>query len=634
MGDDNTELDYPTMEEIGNPNLQQNGAQPLEGAMNEEGVEDPNLQQNQPQHGEQSSEGAVNEEKLTAEELPPKKLAEMQLTVEELRMVANAKEENRNIMQQIVDNQLKKLEEISKAVYDDERVRHLDFREAKEKFDELSEALFMLDLAAEDAAYQANQQEERYKKACAIAAGEKLEEKKDPALNMEYPDQDQLHEEDERKKNPILDEGDLDALHRDVEEQKKDADKLRAARSDAMKKANQLNAKAQEIINRLGYYDERQRTLELADIDAELAKQEQLAHYLTRQIEDADRWAEKFQEAYEQAKQIAEESKLSENLELPGQDEVLNKQPEPDKQEIQNEEDAPVVANYKRSVAAAEEAKTQYTDAKMAIASLSQYIEILQTKSPKELQGNDDIIPMAYVQDGLQKRLRLLPEKKQALEQALVAQKEAEQALAQAKKEYIRRDMYETLFEHWNKIGDANDHYTDPDKGPSRRSGLGKHVENLYGAYYNRHDSQEWLDMLEALGDVKIGAYLDRWHNSAGEYYYNSEEMDELRQQINQAIKQTQKYVDYKKGSFATKLGIGQGTEYLREARGALEELWKIQTSLDAMDRKYKECAQAADKKFDPKPPKKPKVANPQQRTSSVKKQPNINKSKGFGPHI
>ncbi len=635
MGDDNTELDFPTVEEIGNLNHQQNqpqnGAQHLEGAMNEEGIEDPNLQQNQPQNGEQPSEGAVNEEKLT-----PEKVAELKTTVEQYQFEAKMKANARDMMRAAVNEQLEEMKRISGAVYRDERVRHLDFEEAKDKYDYLSTVLFTLELAAEDAAYQAGQQEKRYKRARDIADGKEPEKEEDPALNREYPDQDQLREEDERKKNPILDESELDALHRDAEDQKKDAKNLREALEAVRERINELNDKAREIIDRLGYYtDERYRKLDLSDIDAELMKQEQIAQHLTERIEDADDWAQKLNDAYAQAKAIAEESQLSKNLEFPEQDEVLNKQTEPDEQEIQNEVDALELAKYKQSVAKVEAAKEQYIDARMAIVSISQYIEILKTKSPEEQQGKGGAIPMDAVQGDLDKRLTLLPGQKQALEQALEEQKEAEQMLAQAKKEYIRRDMDDTLRYHWNAICDANAHYVEPDNGSAQRSGLDRHIRNLYGAFYNRHDSQEWKDMLKALGDVKIEASYDRWREAAGDYHYDIKEMDELSRQVDLAILQTQKYVDYKSGSLSAQWGIGQGAKYLREARGALEELRKIQTSLNEMDKQYQKCTLAADKRYDPKPTKKPKANRSQQRTSFSRKEQNLNRNMGgFGPHI
>lgn len=298
MGDDNTELDYPTVEEIGNLNPQQN----------------------QPQNGEQPSEGAVNEEKLT-----PEKVAELKTTEEQYQFEAKVKANARDMMRAAVNEQLKEMERIAGAVYRDERVRHLDFEEAKDKYDYLSKALFTLELVAEDAAYQAGQQEKRYKRARDIADGKKPEKEEDPALNREYPDQDQLREEDERKKNPVLDESELDALHRDAEAQKKDAKNLREALGAVRKRINELNNKAREIIDRLGYYtDERYRKLDLSEIDAELMKQEQIAQHLTERIEDADDWA-----------------------------------------------------------------KELYIDARMAIVSLSQYIKILKTKSPEEQQGRE-----------------------------------------------------------------------------------------------------------------------------------------------------------------------------------------------------------------------------------------------------
>ncbi len=552
-------------------------------------------------------------------------------------MVANAKKENRDIMQAAVNEQLAKLEKISNASYKDERVRHLDFNEAKEKFDQLSTALFMLDLAAEDAAYQAGQQEKRYKRACAIAAGEEPEAEEEPAINQEYPDQDQLREEDERKKSPILDEGDLDALRRDAEGQKKDAESLRDALGAVRKRINNLNKKAREIIDRLGYYtDERHRALDLSDIDAELAKQEQIAQHLTERIEDADDWAQKLYEAYEQAKVIAEESKLSENLEFPEQDEVLNKQTEPDEQEIQNEVDVPELAKYKQIVAKVEAAKERYTDARMAIVSLSQYVEILKTKSLEEQQGKGGIIPMDVAQEDLETRREKLPQFKRTLEQALSEQKEAEQILAQAKKDHIKWDMSDTLREHWDKVCEANRSETFPiENAPAQYSGLSVHIGKLYGAFSNRHDSQEWTDMLKALGELNIEAHFDRWRESAGDYHYDSKEMGELRRQVDYAIEKTQKYVDYKQNTLLVKLGIGQGSEYLREAQGALGYLTTIQNSLNEMDKQYQKCAQAADERYDPKPPKKSQVDQSQQRKSFSRRQPNPNRNMGgFGPHM
>jgi hypothetical protein len=207
--------------------------------------------------------------------------------------------------------------------------------------------------------------------------------------------------------------------------------------------------------------------------------------------------------------------------------------------------------------------------------------------------------------------------------------------LAQAKKEYIRRNMNETLRENWDAICDANAPDVKPDNGSAQRSGLRGHIGNLYGAFYNRHDSQEWTNMLKALGKLNIDAHFDRWRKPAGDYHYDIKEMDELSQQVDLAIQKTQKYVDYKSGSLSAQWGIGQGAKYLREARGALEELRKIQTSLNEMDKQYQKCAQAADKRYDPKPTKKPNADRSQQKTGFSRKQPNPNRNMGgFGPHI
>ncbi len=591
-----------------------------DGQANAQGIPE----QNQPQHGQQTTgqqedrapiEGALDDETLAA----------LKADAEEVRRGAEAKQQAVEEMRRAVEEQLARMNQIAYGPAYDERSRQLNLSEGQEKLNQLNQELFQLELAAEDAAHLAGEYENTYKQAWNIAHGIEPQGESNPVEEQELPDSDDLRRDEDRQNAGIMSEHELEELNRAAEAQQKEADRLHGDIQNAYQEAEQLDAQANEIVNRLGYYDdERRRKLDLGDVNTALAQTEQRIQNLMRQAEEAGQRARELRQQYEESKRNAEQYNQLQDEGFP-EEEVEPNDP--------NAHD-PIAKELAEQETRTREA---YELARGQMLWIYSMIEQHQEKSPEERKADD--IPLDVLQNGLKTWSQKLPDLKEAMEKAQTDILEHREYL---KKNYIRREMTDPVRDQLDKIMTLNYNQDDPDdNGPKPVTGLSVHAGRLEDANANRHGSQQWRDMHKALSELKLDEKLKalQMAHTMAELDYDGEQINELRSSVDLAVEHTRRYVDYKSGTFLVKMGIGRGSEYLNEAQAALKYLRDIQACIQTMDKQYAEVAENAKAQFDPKPAAVPEEPKPQQvntapRTSLNRNVTNVRNKGNVGPHI
>ena len=458
------------------------------------------------------------EERALKSALNEQERASMKAAAEEYRFVAEAKWAAYEAMKKAVEEQLAKMKKIANGPTRDERVRRLTLAEEMETFGQLNKALFHLALAAEDADHWAGEFEKGFTQAQDAANGIEPQAEQYPLADQEFPDMGDLQRDEERKQNGILSEHELEELQQSAEAQQEEANRLRDAIQAARQEADRLDARAHEIVEILGYYsDERARTLDLGDVNTALAQTEQRIQALMRQAADADRRAAELKRQYEESKKCAEqydqlqdEGFPEEEVEPNGQDELAK---------ALAEKEAPTTEVY-------EMARSQMIQLQTAI-------DLTNKKRPEERSRED--IPLDVLQDALNRWSKDLPGLRTAMEKAkeearkhqLEVEREKAEKLARDKKDYIRSWMSNTVGEQLDRITELYCHQDDPDGGPEAPpiTGLSVRADKLRAGNADRHGSQEWNKMFEALSDLDLeGPLRDlRCAHVAGELDYDGE---------------------------------------------------------------------------------------------------------------
>ncbi len=569
--------------------------------------------------------GALNEQELAA----------MKAAAEEYRFVAEAKRAAYEAMKKAVEEQLAKMKKIANGPTRDERVRKMTLADEMKTFDQLNKALFHLALAAEDADHWAGEMEKGFTQAQDAANGIEPQVEQYPLADQEFPDMGDLQRDEERRRNGILSEHELEELQQSAEAQQEEANRLRDAIQAARQEADRLDARAHEIVEILGYYrDERARKLDLGDVNTALAQTEQRIQTLMQQAAEADRRAEELKRQYEESKKCAEQYDQLQDEGFP-EEEVEPNEP--------NGQDELAKALAEKEAQATE----VYEMARSQMIQIQTAIDLTNKKPPEQRAGD---IPLDVLQDALNRWTRDLPGLRTAMEKAkeearkhqLEVEREKAEKLARDKKDYIRSWMSDTVGEQLDKITELYCHQDDPDGPvPPPITGLSVHADKLRAGNADRHGSQEWNKMFEALSDLDLEDPLRdlRRAHADGELEYDGEQISDLRRRIDLAAEQTQRYVDYKSGTLLVKLGIGRGSEYLSEAQAALRYLRDIQACIQTMDKQYAEVAENAKAQFDPKPAAAPEEPKPQQtntapRTSLNRNVTNVRNKGNVGPHI
>ncbi len=172
--------------------------------------------------------------------------------------------------------------------------------------------------------------------------------------------------------------------------------------------------------------------------------------------------------------------------------------------------------------------------------------------------------------------------------------------LTKLRNDYIKDEMQDTIRKQRERIIDYNWSFEERDNKPIREKGLKVHVNKLLDSRDNRHSSEEWDRMCEALSELHISDVLDQMWDPREPFNYDKEQMQKLRKQIDEAILQTGRYVDTKKDSFLVKLGLGKGPGYLREARESLRAMKHIRECIDTIDQEHKRLVKEADRRYKP----------------------------------
>ncbi len=583
------------------------------GAPNEQ----PNGPQNGPQNGSAPLSGALDEQELAA----------MRDMADQYRRTAEAKRADYDAMQKAVDEQLAEMNRIAREPTREERARRLTLAEEQKKLDQMRQTLFQLALAAEEAEHWAGEIAKGLEQARDAANGIEPQAEPNPTADQDLPDMDSLEKEDAKRKAGILSEHELDEMQRSIEEQQENANKLRNDIQIAQEEANQLDTQANQIVEVLGYYrDERMRKLDLGDVQKKLDETEQRIRVLMQQAAQTDQQIQTLKAAYEDSRKAAEDYKR------------INEEgfPEEEVDPIDPNEGDP----YAKALAEKETQATEvYEMARSQMIQIQTVIDLLKKKSPEERAGD---IPLDYLQDGLNRWSRDLPELKKAMETAKAAAlAHQREVIDRNKKNYIRREMTDTGRVELDKIIELYCHQDDPvGPVPPPPTGLSVQADKLKAGNANRHSSREWNGMFQALSDLDL---LDQLRDlqskhAQGELDYGGEQFNELRSRINLAAEQTQRYVDYKRDTLLVKLGIGRGPGYLSEAQEALRYLRGIQGCIQTIDEKYNACTKEANERYEPQPaaPEEPKPRN-----TNDAPRPSVNrtvthvKSKGnVGPRI
>ncbi len=587
----------------------------------------PNVQgvpeQNGPQNGQQTDqqkegaplEGALDDETLAA----------LKADADELRREAEARQQAVEAQRKAIEEQLAKMNQIAYGPAYDERSRQMNLEDEKKELDRMNQTLSRLELAAEDAAYWSREFAASYQQAWDAAHGIKPQVEQDSEGTQELPDMGDLQKAEDKRNAGIMSEHELEELKRAAEDKQKEADGLRDDIREAQQKTVELDAQAHKIVDRLGYYtDERMRKLELGDVNDLLAQTDQRILDLTRQAEEAGRQAQELRLEYEESKRRAEQYDQLQDEDFP---------------DMEVDPLDPYAHDPLAKELAEQETLTReaYELAKGQIIWIATVTDLQQKKPPEERKQDD--IPPDVLQSGLDLWRQKLPGLKCAMEKA---QKEVLEHREDLKKNYIRREMTDTVREQLDEIMKLNRNQDDPDdNGPKPVTGLSVHAGRLGAANENRHSSQQWREMHEALSNLKLTDQLrdlQRCH-AMGELDYGGEQINSLRSRIDLAAERTQQYVDYKSGTFLVKLGIGRGPEYLREAQEALKYLRDIQVCIQTMDQDYTVAVSGANERYEPKaaaaqndPKPQPTDASP--RPSLNRNAANTKSKSNAGPHI
>ena len=514
-------------------------------------------------------------------------LAALKADAEKYRREAEAKQQAVEPKRRDVAKQRAKIQQIANGPAYDERSRQLDLAEEREKLDKMQQELLQLELAAEEAEYQAGQREAVYKQAWDAAHGIAPQEEKAPVEDQDLPGSEDLQRDDERRQNGILNEYELGQLEDAARNHQAEAERLRDAIRDAQREADQLDAQAGEIVDRPGYDDERRRRLDLNDVNVKLAQTEQKIRDMMQQVTEVTQRAEQLKREHEEAKQRADQYNQLQDEDFP------DREVEPNDPNAQD----PLAQALAEKETLTREA---YEMARAHMIQIQTVIDLTEKKSPEQRSPED--IPLDDLQHELNGWRQELPGLKAAMEEAKAEVLEHREDL---KKTYIRREITNTVREQLNKIMELHCKQDDPDDyGPKPITGLYVHANKLKAANGNRHGSQQWGGMFKALSGLNL--ITDQLSDlqrclAMGALDYDGEQINSLRSQINLAAEQTQQYVDYKSGTFLVKLGIGHGPEYLREAQEALKYLRDIQTCFRTMDAEYTAAAEGANERYEPK---------------------------------
>lgn len=172
--------------------------------------------------------------------------------------------------------------------------------------------------------------------------------------------------------------------------------------------------------------------------------------------------------------------------------------------------------------------------------------------------------------------------------------------LKKLKAQYIKEEMQDTLREQRELMGNYNWDFDEKEDGTHQEKGLVTHINKLLESRSSRHSSKEWDKMCDALSKLHIKDIMDEMWDPREPLNYDKEKLRELREQIDEAIRQTGAYVNKKKDTFLIKVGIGKGPGYLKEARESLQALKNIKNCIDTMDKEYVRVAKEADQRYRP----------------------------------
>ena len=172
--------------------------------------------------------------------------------------------------------------------------------------------------------------------------------------------------------------------------------------------------------------------------------------------------------------------------------------------------------------------------------------------------------------------------------------------LKKLKAKYVKEEMQDTLREQRELMGEYNWTFEDKEDGTHQEKGLVLHVRKLLDSKDNRHSSREWSRMCDALSKLHIKEVMDQMWDPTEPLNYDKEQLQDLREKIDEAIRQTGAYVAHKKDTFLVKLGLGKGPEYLKEARESLQALKNIKNCIDTIDIEHVRLVKEADQRYRP----------------------------------
>ncbi len=270
----------------------------------------------------------------------------------------------------------------------------------------------------------------------------------------------------------------------------------------------------------------------------------------------------------------------------------------------------------------AKERKAEYEATVSNMSKLTKQFEQIEATDYSKKAGakmvNPDIwkrMELEETQENLQKSAERYPQLKTAAEDAECLAglfrntfenslktliKEDKGRLQKLKTRYIKEEMQDTLRKQRELMGEYNWTYVDKEDGSHQEKGLVTHINKLLDSRGNRHSSQEWGKMCEALSKLHIKEVMDEMWDPAEPLMYDKERLKRLREQIDEAIQQTGAYVAKKKDTFLVKTRIGKGAGYLKEARESLQALKKIQECIDTIDKEHERLGKEADQRYRP----------------------------------